>query len=258
MKCNDYIIWISGHIDGTNSKKDEQILQDHLAVCPHCRQVLTDMKANETAMKDEELTPPLRIAQNVMATVRKDATAKKRARFRNYFVSVAAAAAVLCLVLVATFRIPEQLSADPGARSLDMPTEAISPAEENREENPPAYGGTEAEPNATEVGIASTESTYSTRHRRPEKNISCHCVFVELPSYDAMPKDLPLMTTEDILSCITREASDHYFYGGSMIYGATEMSYDELAQWEDMIQFRFLQEFEETDTYIVVFCSESR
>ena len=44
MNCNDYIIWISGHIDGTNSKKDEEMLQAHLSGCAHCRQVLANME----------------------------------------------------------------------------------------------------------------------------------------------------------------------------------------------------------------------
>ncbi len=247
MSCNDYIIWISGHIDGTNPKKDEQQLQAHLAGCPHCRKVLEDMKANESVLKEECLTPPPAISRNVMAAVRKDAAAKKKARFRNYFVSVAAAAAVLCLILLSSFRVPEVPTAGPEARTVDVPTGAAMPVAEEpeiRDSTPPME--------------MTTESTRSTKSRSPEKSSPCHCVFVELPSIDAMPADLPPMMREDMMARIPREAVDHYYYGGSIIYGETEMSYEELAQWEDKISFRFLQEAVETDRYIVVFCSESR
>ena len=254
MSCNDYIIWISGHIDGTNPKKDEKLLQAHLAGCPHCRKVLEDMKANEAVLKEEALTPPPVVAQNVMAAVRKAAAAKKKSRFRNYMVSIAAAAAVLCVVLSASLKVPEVPEATSGPRSADISPEAVMPVAEQ----PTAWAMDEQQATDVPPEADLVESTYATKTRSHEKNSPCHCVFVELPSQGDMPTDLPPMITEDLMARVTREAIDHYFYGGSIIYGATEMSCEEMLKWEDRIQCRFPQEFVETDTYIVVFCSESR
>ncbi len=254
MSCNEYIIWISGHIDGTNPIKEEKMLQDHLEKCPHCRQLLEEMKANDAALK-EELIPPERIHKNVMSAVRKDTAKKKSNRVRSYLVSIAATAAVMALVFVAALRMPEFAKKDIPTEAIATPTEAALP---RSGEEVPVCEGNEISP-VTEAGITEgTKGTKGTKTRGPQKSSPCHCVFVELPSQDAMPVEWTPMDTEDMLSRITREAVDHYFYGGSMIYGAMEMSYEEVQEWEDMIQFRFLQEFEETDSYIVVFCSESR
>ena len=73
-----------------------------------------------------------------------------------------------------------------------------------------------------------------------------------------LPQDLTYLKEADFFSRIVREAQDYYLYGGSMIYGAAEMSYEEMLEWDSLIQFRFPQETLETDRYIVVFCSQSR
>ena len=163
-------------------------------------------------------------------------------------VSAAAMAAVLCLILVSSLRTPQQPVEDPGVRSMRMPTGEIMTPAENDEGYPAAFN--DEIPEETVV--------QDTNNRSTQLDSPCHCVFVELPSRDDMPTNLSKVTTEEFMSRVNREAIDHYLYGGSMIYGVTEMSYEELSQWEDLIQSRFLQEFEETDRYMVVFCSESR
>ena len=254
MSCNEYIIWISGHIDGTNPIKEEKMLRDHLAGCAHCRQVLEEMKANDAALQ-EVPTPPDRIHRNVMSAVRKDAAGKKR-RIRNCLISVAAVAAVVCLVFAASLRLPEGSVGEIIPEVSDTPTEAAFP---RSADDVPAYDG-DPEPLATEEAVTTSaeDSSRNGKTRNPQTNSPCHCVFVALPSGEDMPADLPPMDTDTMMSRIPREAYDHYYYGGSIIYGATEMTAEELQEWEDLIDFRFLQEFEETDTYIVVFCSESR
>jgi len=145
---------------------------------------------------------------------------------------------------------------------MDVPTEAIAteamlPPEDQGTKSP-AYAGGETPTLAVEGGIVTTEETRGSRTRRPDKSLPSHCVFVELSSREDMPIDLPTITTEEFMSRVNREAIDYYFYGGSIIYGAVEMSYEDLAQWEDRISGRFLQENTQTDSYIIVFCSESR
>ena len=259
MNCNDYIIWISGHMDGTNSKKDEEMLQAHLSGCAHCRQVLANMEANESAMKEEQLTPPLRIRDHVMATVRKDAAAKRKARFRTYFTSVAATAAVLCLVMLASVQVPRWIHNGDRDLGAEIPTMAnATDSIEAPGAEIPAYAGGETPTLSMEGAEVTGDDPRDTRTRRAEKNMAAHCIFVELSSREDMPMDLPTLTTEEFMSRVNREAIDYYFYGGSMIYGAVEMSYEDLSQWEDRINGRFLQENAQTESYIVVFCSESR
>ncbi len=262
MRCTDYIVWICGHIDGTNSTKEEQTLQDHLKSCPQCRKLLEEMQSNDALLKENALTPPDRILKNVMSTVRKDAK-KKTARIRSYILSVAAMAAVLCLVLMASLRAPELPTESPVGRSMDTPTaapmETYESAEEIADDTPPAMG------HSLETAVANAPTEGEDRdvkgvpkESKGQSNNQFNCVFVELPSRDMVPEGLNFLAETDFFPWITREAQDLYLYGGSMIYGATLMEYEEMMEWESQIQFRFMQEFTETDTYIVVFCSESR
>ena len=253
MNCNEYIILISGSIDGTNPEKEEQRLQSHLAVCPHCRKVLKDMQDNDRTLRNQVLTPPLRITHNVMTAVRKDAAAKRRSRLRTYVVSIAAAAAVLCLVLTASIKVPEVPTTDMQDSLPDVCAEGTEPCAVA-----PDVREAEEQSAAIPTGSAYREDTPGTRSRPTRKGAVSHCVFVELASREDLPDDLPNVNTEELLSRVTCEARDYYYYGGSMIYGITEMSYEEMLLWEDRIDARFLQELTETESYVVVFCSESR
>ena len=42
MDCEFYYPLLSAHIDGENSEAEEAQLQEHLAVCPHCRALLKE------------------------------------------------------------------------------------------------------------------------------------------------------------------------------------------------------------------------
>lgn len=248
MNCKDYILLMSGHIDGLNTQKEEKTLKAHLDSCPQCRKMLEDMKANDAILYSDPLTPPDSIRKNVMSAVRKDAKQKKN-RIRNYIVSIAAVAAVLCLVLVASLRLPEKADASntPAPASL----EESYLLEDHEEADIPVvagYDSEEAQSNAPEKRSAP----------RGASEVYYHCVFVELPSMNDVPGDLPALPLEDFYSQIPREAQDFYYYGGSIIYDEAIMTYEEMMEWEDKISFRFLQEHVETDTYVVVFCSESR
>lgn len=255
MNCNEYIIWISGHIDGTNSKKDEQLLQAHLTSCPQCRQVMAEMKANEAVLKEHKLIPPGIIANNVMDAIRKDAKQKNSKRLRSYIFSVAAVAAVLCLVLISSLKTPSPTTENPGVRSLDMPHEAVMISENDSETIPSAFDGEEADATMTYGAVSTIASNHETKSVAPQKDGPCHCVFVELPSQDEMPETLQILEPEDFSSRITADAREFYNYCGSAIYGATIMPYDEMAEWESLIQFRFSQDLQ-TEDYVVVFCSE--
>ncbi len=260
MRCNDYIVWISGHIDGTNSPREEQTLQEHLASCSHCRSLLKEMQDNDVLLKKEALPPPERVVDTVMSTIRKEAK-RKTARIRSYILSAAATAAVLCLVLISSLRTPDRPDAGTLGRTVETPTEAVAEPCDVQDELQLTEAPYITEAEAVEDQSTESEAAASRRKKgtsQDEAHTAYHCVFVELPSRDLVPEEYPSLTSDQFYSRITREAQDLYLYGGSIIYRATMMTYEEMQAWESQISYRCLQEHVETDTYIVVFCSESR
>lgn len=260
MRCTDYIVWISGHMDGTNSAREEQSLQEHLKSCCQCRSLLDEMKANDSILKTRSLTPPERITKNVMTTVRKDAK-KKVARIKRYIYSAAAMAAVLCLVLIASLKAPNLSTEEPAGRSFDTPTLAASGGYGSEEiQQPLETMATEVPLEAAAVPTDAPAEDRATRGTPTTKGSATplQCVFIELPSRDMVPADLDTLTHEEFLSRITREAQDYYLYGGSMIFAATMMNVEEVQKWESQITSRFFHDVADPDTYVVVFCSESR
>ena len=242
MKCNDYIVWLSGHIDGTNSPREEQSLREHLKTCANCRALLEEMEKNDRSLKNLTLVPPERIKENVMSAVRKDSKNKKN-RMKSYLFSSVAVAAVLCLVMIAAIRTPWKVEDSPVARSVDEPSLALM--EDSEEIQMYGYSG-DTSKDTRGVKIASDEADL------------LHCVFVELPSRDLIPSDLAPAAPEDFYTRVTREALDWYYYGGSIVYSSVYMTGAELENWESMTQTRFMQDDLESDSYVVVFCSESK
>ncbi len=246
MKCNDYIVWLSGHIDGTNSPREESALQAHLDACPNCRRLLEDMQSNDVALKNTTLVPPARIAENVMSVVRKDAK-KKTTRIRSYILSSVAVAAVLCLVMIASVRMPDRVSEDPMGRSADTPAEAAMEDQEVAQDFPIADEAEAGKDDKSTRGVVKEDET-----------TPLNCVFVELPSKSEIPPDITSANMEDFYTRITREALDWYYYGGSIVYSSAYMTETELSRFESQIQARFIQDNAESDMYVVIFCSESR
>ncbi len=123
MHCNDYLQLLSGHLDHTNSEKEEKRLQGHLKNCRHCRELLAQMEANDVLLNDEAIVPPADLTDRIMAQVKKEP--RKRFNYRR-FVPYAAAglatAAMLTVVLTGRFSLPtdEKVSAE-----LPNPLESI-------------------------------------------------------------------------------------------------------------------------------------
>ena len=243
MNCKDYYIWMSGHIDGANSPREEESLQKHLASCSRCCAVMEAMQANDAVLQRDVLTPPASILNHVMASVRKDAK-KKTGRVRNYIISVAAVAAVLCLVFISVLKTPDVLENEPaGGLALNTPVVADCAENADSEEiTAYSYGGYAPQRRAVTV----------------EDTGFYHCVFVEVPSAEQVPENISTVEVSEFYSKITREAIDYYYYGGSRMFSATIVSAEEVEQWKDQISFRCLWDTRETDTYVVIFCSESR
>lgn len=124
MHCNDYLQLLSGHLDHTNSEKEEKRLQGHLKNCRHCRALLAQMEANDVLLKDDAIEPPADLTDRIMSQVKKEP--RKRRSYRrlvSYAAGGLAAAAMLTLVLTGRFGLP---SNDRAAVELPNPLDAAT------------------------------------------------------------------------------------------------------------------------------------
>ena len=122
MHCKEYLQLLSGHLDHTNSEKEEKRLQGHLKSCKHCRELLAQMEANDLLINDEAIVPPSDLTQRIMAQVEKEPRKRvNRRRIISYAAAGLAAAAMFTLVM--TGRIP-LLSRE--KVSVDLPSDPLN------------------------------------------------------------------------------------------------------------------------------------
>jgi hypothetical protein len=134
MNCEDYIVWINGHIDGTNTEFEEGHLNDHLASCPHCRQIPTQMEENDKALRSSRLTPPESIIPNVMMQIRKEKQ-KRKNRFLRYSLSGVATAAVLFLCVLGFHMLPNRTAEEPTLSDIALVADQQEPAKRSISES---------------------------------------------------------------------------------------------------------------------------
>ena len=130
MNCEEYIVWINGHIDGTNTEFEEGHLSEHLASCPHCRQILTQMEENDKALRNSQLLPPENIIPNVMMQIRKEKQ-KRKNRFLRYTLSGVATAAVLFLCVLGFDMLPSHKTEEPALSDIALVADQQEPAKRN-------------------------------------------------------------------------------------------------------------------------------
>lgn len=112
MQCEEYLPLLSAHLDGALDAHEEARLQAHLAQCAHCRALLKEWQAQQTALED---VPPMpeRLHADVMRQVR--ASEKKKRPARRWIpltACAAAAAAVLTLAVTGVLPMPATKSAE--------------------------------------------------------------------------------------------------------------------------------------------------
>ena len=202
MHCNDYLQLLSGHLDHTNSEKEEKRLQGHLKNCRHCRELLAQMEANDVLLNDEAIVPPADLTDRIMAQVKKEP--RKRFNYRR-FVPYAAAglatAAMLTVVLTGRFSLPtdEKVSAE-----LPNPLESIDSryfeADDYalRQEDADDFGGTACPNDAN----GCTEATPDDRtpadiiYNDALGDETYNCVFSDVTEAAAPPTEAPTQATE--------------------------------------------------------------
>lgn len=104
MDCEFYYPLLSAHIDGENSEAEEAQLQEHLAVCPHCRALLRQWEQTDSLLVQTPAPPA-----DLTARILKQLPKKRRRRRLLYFAAPAAtlaAAAVLALAVFGAMNLP--------------------------------------------------------------------------------------------------------------------------------------------------------
>ena len=104
MDCDFYYSLLSAHIDGENSEAEEAQLQEHLAVCPHCRALLRQWEQTDSLLVQTP-APPADLTVRILKQLPK----KRRRRRLLYFAAPAAtlaAAAVLALAVFGAMNLP--------------------------------------------------------------------------------------------------------------------------------------------------------
>lgn len=112
MQCEEYLSLLSAHLDGALDAHEEARLQAHLAQCAHCRALLKEWQAQQTALED---VPPMpeRLHADVMRQVRASERKKRPARrWIPLAAGAAAAAAMLTLAVSGVLPMPATKSAE--------------------------------------------------------------------------------------------------------------------------------------------------
>ena len=97
--CDEALELISARLDGAISPGEEAILEEHLAACPACRDLLADLEGVHAAMPGLWVEPPADLKDRIMDRIRSDnvtplpARPVRRARWKGW-----AALAAVCAV----------------------------------------------------------------------------------------------------------------------------------------------------------------
>lgn len=113
MNCESYRTLLSGHLDGVNTKTEEESLQSHLKTCADCRALMDILTKNDEILKNDAVQVPENLTERIMQRVR--TTPQKKKSKRKWVAAAAsslAAAAVLAVVFFGKNALPSLNRAD--------------------------------------------------------------------------------------------------------------------------------------------------
>lgn len=205
--CSEQMnILITGHLDGTNTPKQEAILDEHLHKCAECRRLLNEYESIDAELSKFTVAPPAGFTASVMHAISQEAPLPKKAKkhtFR-YGTMIAAAAAVLVLAVSAG-----RITMPKGSSVAIYPTEAdATPTEAAVEESEIILEDREALPEEPQaVNRAETEiKSASGASQHFPANVDCAALantegcYVGLLYEDSIPealKDAPSTPLSD-------------------------------------------------------------
>lgn len=96
--CDEVLELISAKLDGALTEEETARLDGHLARCPECRALLTDLEAIQTAMPRDLSEPPAGLKDSIMDQIRAEKVValptKRKVRWKSW-ASLAAALAIV-------------------------------------------------------------------------------------------------------------------------------------------------------------------
>lgn len=152
MNCESYRTLLSGHLDGVNTKTEEESLQSHLKTCADCRVLMDILTKNDEILKNDAVQVPENLTERIMEQVRTTPQKKKsKRRWVGLAASSLAAAAVLAVVFFGR-------SALPSLNRADTETTSAPEAMLAKEATPEAYSAQTYGLAIPEVTVASDET----------------------------------------------------------------------------------------------------
>lgn len=116
MNCNEMLPLICGYLDGENTESENGTLQEHLATCPRCREILAEMQMNDRLLSAVP-EAPADLTWRIMQQVRKEP--KKRRNWKRWGATLSAAAVLTVVLLSGTFLPDGTRSAETGATATE-------------------------------------------------------------------------------------------------------------------------------------------
>ena len=108
ITCDQALELLSAQLDGAITIEEQTALQEHLAACPECRRIQSELKMAEEALPKLQQEPPKLLHDTVMREIRRETRRKKERKPLLRFVGAMAAAAALLAVL-AGFKLVNRL-----------------------------------------------------------------------------------------------------------------------------------------------------
>lgn len=128
--CCDNIILISCLVDGQIDPSDKLKLEEHLAVCPECRELYEYMKDTSSVLGSLSKTPPQNFTSDIMDKISTMAVKPKKKQIRKYIIRYAAVAAVIALAVFSITKFPS-LTATKTNNSANYTSSSTSSESEN-------------------------------------------------------------------------------------------------------------------------------
>ena len=77
ITCNEALELLSAQLDGAMTIEEQTALQEHLAACPECRRIQSELKMAEEALPKLQQEPPKLLHDAVMQEIRRETRRKK-------------------------------------------------------------------------------------------------------------------------------------------------------------------------------------
>lgn len=105
MNCDDALLLLSGHLDGSNTPEEEAALQAHLSECEACNEMLRAYEEADAGISSLKEPAPAALCADVMAQIKRETVKKRR---RPWYGIAIAAALTLVIGVSAAVDIHEE------------------------------------------------------------------------------------------------------------------------------------------------------